>query len=107
MLLHATLLFVSTQINNIVHIQGYTTTICVIAVLSVLYVNSTIEGRNFAGIVSGLLWWKFLLHGKSFVVMTDAHLNNIHKLIVTLIFPNIVKGMSENLSTLIYSIMQV
>ena len=45
-----------------------------------LRVNGNVEGRNFVGIVSGLLWWKFLLH---------------------------VKGMSENLSTLIYTIIQI
>ncbi|KAL7552296.1 hypothetical protein ACHAWF_018276 [Thalassiosira exigua] len=59
---------------------GYVTTASVITVLSILYVNPNVDGRNFVGIVSGLLWWKFLLH---------------------------IKGMSENLSTLIYSIMQI
>lgn len=59
---------------------GYFTTASVITVLSMMYLNSNVDGHNFVGIVAGLLWWKFLLH---------------------------VKGMSENLSTLIYTIVQI
>ncbi|KAL7543156.1 hypothetical protein ACHAXR_013255 [Thalassiosira sp. AJA248-18] len=59
---------------------GYVTTASVITVLSMIHINGNVEGRNFVGIVAGLLWWKFLLT---------------------------VKGMSENLSTLIYTIMQI
>jgi len=59
---------------------GYVTCASVIAVLSMLHIKGNVEGRNYVGIVSGLLWWKFLLH---------------------------VKGMSQNLSTMIYTIMQI
>ena len=59
---------------------GMFTMASVIAVLSKLYVNGNVEGFNYVGIVSGLLWWKFLLH---------------------------VKGMSESLSTLIYTILMI
>ena len=59
---------------------GMITMISVIAVLSMLHVNGNIEGHNYIGIVGGLLWWKFLLH---------------------------IKGMSEALSTLIYTIVEI
>ena len=59
---------------------GFITIASVISVLSMIYVNSKIEGHNYVGIVAGLLWWKFLIH---------------------------VKGMSKNLSTLIYTIWQI
>mmetsp|Transcript_1103 Transcript_1103/g.2297 ORF Transcript_1103/g.2297 Transcript_1103/m.2297 type:complete len:938 (-) Transcript_1103:62-2875(-) len=59
---------------------GFLTIASAIIVLSILYVNNNVEGRNYVGIVAGLLWWKFLLH---------------------------VKGMSQNLSTLIYTIIQI
>ncbi|KAL9186107.1 hypothetical protein ACHAXT_005345 [Thalassiosira profunda] len=62
------------------NIIGFITTASVITVLSMIYVNSSIDGFNFVGIVAGLLWWTFLLH---------------------------LKGMSENLSTLIYTIIQI
>jgi hypothetical protein len=48
--------------------------------LSIMYVDSNVDGWNYTGIVCGLLWWMFLLH---------------------------VKGMSEHLSTLIYTIVQI
>mmetsp|Transcript_38226 Transcript_38226/g.80420 ORF Transcript_38226/g.80420 Transcript_38226/m.80420 type:complete len:864 (+) Transcript_38226:37-2628(+) len=66
--------------SNFGNLVGYATTASVIPMLSILYVNSNIEGRNYAGIVSGLLWWKVLLH---------------------------MKGMSESLSTLVYTIIQI
>jgi len=59
---------------------GLVAMISVLVVLSMLFVNGNVEGFNFTGIVMGMLWLKFLLQ---------------------------VKGMSESLSTLIYTIVQI
>lgn len=54
--------------------------ISVITMLSMLRMDYNVIGMNYIGIAGALLWWKFLLH---------------------------VKGMSVNLSTLIYTIIQI
>jgi len=69
-----------TSLKETIKSQGFATTTSVLTMLSILYVDSNVDGRNYTGIVCGLLWWMFLLH---------------------------VKGMSEHLSTLMYTIVQV
>jgi len=67
-------------ISGFGNIVGFATIISVLTMLGIMYVDSNVDGWNYTGIVCGLLWWMFLLH---------------------------VKGMSEHLSTLIYTIVQI
>ncbi|KAL7480283.1 hypothetical protein ACHAW6_005975 [Cyclotella cf. meneghiniana] len=68
------------HITSVSTIVGMFTTISVFASIGTIYVDENIRGRNFLGLVVGLVWWKLVLH---------------------------VKGMSSSLSTLIYTILQI
>mmetsp|Transcript_1247 Transcript_1247/g.2827 ORF Transcript_1247/g.2827 Transcript_1247/m.2827 type:complete len:755 (+) Transcript_1247:1120-3384(+) len=59
---------------------GMVAMISVLAMLCILYTDGTVANRTYIGIVAGLMWWKLLLQ---------------------------MKGMSEHLATLIYTILQV
>lgn len=67
-------------IHSFGNVIGFISIVSVLAVLSVLYCDGNVQDNGFLGIVAGLLWWKFLIH---------------------------TKGMSEHLSTLIYTIIKV
>ncbi|KAL3794639.1 hypothetical protein HJC23_010067 [Cyclotella cryptica] len=68
------------HLTSVSTIVGMFTMISVFASLGIIYVDENIHGRNFLGLVMGLLWWKLVLH---------------------------LKGMSSSLSTLIYTILQI
>ncbi|KAL7482462.1 hypothetical protein ACHAW6_008132 [Cyclotella cf. meneghiniana] len=68
------------HLGSVSTIVGMFTMISVFTSLSIIYVDGNIHGRNFLGLVMGLLWWKLVLH---------------------------LKGMSSSLSTLIYTILQI
>ncbi|KAL7463507.1 hypothetical protein ACHAXS_003867 [Conticribra weissflogii] len=59
---------------------GMIAMISALAMLCILYIDGTVADRTYIGLVAGLMWWKLLLQ---------------------------MKGMSEHLATLIYTILQV
>lgn len=67
-------------ISGFGNIVGFFAMISTLTTLIIIHRHGDIENRNFLGLVSGLLWWKFLLQ---------------------------IKGMSESLATLIYTIIEI
>lgn len=62
------------QMSSVSYIVSIFTTLSVFVSLSILYVDEEIYGRNFLGIVMGLIWWKFILHIKGMVSESQLHL---------------------------------
>lgn len=55
------------HITSVSTIVGLFTTISVFVSLGTIYVDENIRGRNFLGLVVGLVWWKLVLHVKGMV----------------------------------------
>lgn len=55
------------HLTSVSTIVGIFTMISIFASLGIIYVDESIQGRYFLGLVSGLLWWKVVLQFKGMV----------------------------------------